>query len=105
MRWSIPLVVLVLGVCAQEQQSPRPVGVVYFISFLNEPKDELETVEGGLSNEIPQENLKPRTLPGILLIHAIPENEALNDGVYFRPADGKPLETPEVIFLIISIFL
>jgi hypothetical protein len=97
MRWSIPLVVLLVGAFAEDNEpAPRPVGVVYLISVLNEPRYEPEAVETGISNDIPEENVKAKTQPGFLLIQAIPETEALSDGVYFRPADGKPLENPEV---------
>lgn len=48
------------------------------------------------SNSIPKEGEEDLGGEGILLQDPIPEDEALEDGVYFRPADGKPLDHPEV---------
>lgn len=105
MWWSTPAALLILAVFSSKAEDkkvliskveiPKQVGVVYLIDLVNEPKYQPEAIDGGISNNIPVENPKPRP-PGFLLIHAIPEQEALEDGVYFRPVDGKPVEAPQV---------
>lgn len=96
MRWSIPLLVFVASVLAEELAPvPRPVGVVYLLTLINEPKNNPETIDQGINNEIPKDNVG-KSQPAVLLIQAIPDTEDLSDGVYFRPADDKPLSEPEV---------
>lgn len=102
MKWSLPLLFLVAAVLCDDDAelshksaNPRPVGVVYLIDLITEPKTEDIVDDGGISNTIPNESFKSKG--NLLLIRPIPIDQA-GDGVYFRPENGQPLAEPEVIF-------
>lgn len=75
MKFLSPLLLVIAGVLCEDKSSP---GVVYLIGSLDDP--------------IPSEAKKRE----INLFNPIADNEALADGVYFKPEDGKPLKNPNV---------
>lgn len=81
----------------------RPSGLVYLID-LHTPRsvaeDEL-AVDGTISNSVADNKATPqRTLPltAILLVNnPLKDEDAKADGIYFRPADGKPLDQSQSV--------
>lgn len=63
-------------------ETTKKVGVVYF----------LENVQENRKNPFEDSKVATRKNGNVYLGEAIQEDEALPDGVYFRPAGGKPLE-------------
>lgn len=96
MRWLAYLLVVYVISCraeedpdtksiTDEQKTPvvRPIGVVYLIDTLG---------DGSGSNNVPEN----RAEGGILLTKPIADNDALPDGVYFRPEGGRPVDKSQV---------
>lgn len=69
----------------------KPVGVVYKIGSINEFKWDADH-----RNKISEG--KSELNSGYLLIEPIPDTDNLEDGIYFRPANGKPVPKTEVCF-------
>lgn len=80
MKWSIASLLLlstVLFASPDDATTQQSGGVVYKVGSLQEG---FEHKDGG----------------GIVLSDPIPEGEVLADGIYFRPANGKPVEKGQV---------
>lgn len=88
---SVFFVVVLLATVAvfAESESPKEVGVVYLIDVFSPRNNTKEA-----SNAIPESDQKD--LPSLLSINPLPDDDNLPDGIYYRPADGKALKTPEV---------
>lgn len=74
------LVSVVIG--AEHDGTEKP--VVYLIGDLNGNFRHSPIKTNGTEDGVEKQ--------GILLQDPIPDDEALEDGVYFRPADGKPVD-------------
>lgn len=83
-----PIVTVVLFVATIAFADEPPKRVVYLIDVFSSGDDK------GQSNAIPESDQKSR--PSLLLINPLPDDDNLPDGIYYRPADGKALEKPEV---------
>lgn len=90
-----PIVTVVLfatvavSVLAETSNTPKKVGVVYLIDVFSS-----RDADNSASNAIAESDQK--RLPSLLLINPLPDDDNLPDGIYYRPADGKALDKPEV---------
>lgn len=95
MKWSTSLLVIA-SVCLWAAAEDEKVGgVVYLIEKLQSPVD-------GAEEKVPENKIGKHVDGGVELSDPIPETEALPDGIYYKPADGKPLEPKTVSCELIS---
>lgn len=83
MMWSTRCLVIASLCLWAAAEDVKVGGVVYLIDKLQSPVDGVE--------KVPENKIAKHVEGGVELGDPIPEGEALADGIYYKPADGKPL--------------